>query len=120
VPGRRDAVRVPDLPACMGAELEHVAATRGDGIRAVGTDAPGRGGKRPTQASDRSERGGHARYDGQARIAFNCFESSVDPRRQQLSRQPGNCRKLVWRPGLHDQPERVHEPGSADALVRQS
>jgi hypothetical protein len=104
----------------MGAELEHLAATRGDGVRAVRTDAAGRGGKRPTQVSDRSKRGGRARYDGQARIAFDCFESSVDPGRQQLSRQPGDCRKLVWRPGLHDQPERVHEPFSADVLFRQS
>jgi hypothetical protein len=104
----------------MGAELQHVAATRGDGIRAVRTDAAGRGGKRPTQASDRSERGGYARYDRQARIAFDCVESSVDPGRQQLSWQPGDCRKLVWRPGLHDQPERVREPVSADTLFRQS
>jgi hypothetical protein len=104
----------------MGAELEHVAAAWGDGIRALRTDAAGRGGKRPTQASDRSERGGHARYDGQACFASDCFESSVYPGRRQLPRQPGDCRKLVWRPGVHDQPQRVHEPVSADALFRQS
>jgi hypothetical protein len=104
----------------MGAELEHLAAARGDGSRALGTDAPGGGGKRPIQASDGSEPGRRARYGGQDPVAFGRVKSSVDPGRRQLSWQPGDCRKLVWGPGLHDQPERVYEPVTADALFRQS